>query len=101
MAEVAALAAARAEKAAREPLPAAAIALEVVREPRAYMEPASAEMVLEAVMAARARRRAVVPKLARRSTAVKAAYRMAAGNMPARIAPTPAMAQSALAVSGA
>ena len=94
-------AAALAEKAAREPLPAAAIALEAVREPRAHMEPASAEMVLEAVMAARARRRAVVPKLARRSAAVKMAYRMPAGNMPARIVPTPAMAQSALAVSGA
>ena len=80
---------------------AAARAGKAVRESRAHMDPASAEMVLEAVMAARARRRAVVPKLARRSTAVKAAYRMAAGNMPARIAPTPAMAQSALAVSGA
>ena len=87
MAEAAALAAARAGKA--------------VRESRAHMEPASAEMVLEAIMAARVRHRAVVPKRARRSAAVKAAYRMAAGNMSARIVPTPAMAQSALAVSGA
>ena len=87
MAEAAALAVARAGKAARGP--------------RAHMEPASAEMVLEAVMAARARRRAVVPKLARRSAAVKAACRMAAGNMLARIVPTQAMAQNALAVSGA
>ena len=87
MAEAAALAVARAGKAARGP--------------RAHMEPASAEMVLEAVMAARARRRAVVPKLARRSMAVKAVYRKAGENMSARIVPTPAMAQSALAVSGA
>ena len=47
------------------------------------------------------RRRAVVPKLARRSMAVKAVYRKAGENMSARIVPTPAMAQSALAVSGA
>ena len=87
MARAVALAAARAGKAARES--------------RAHMEPASSEMVLEAVMAARARRRTVVLKLARRSAAVKAAYRMPAGNMSARIVPTPAMAQSALAVSGA
>ena len=87
MARAVALAAARAGKAARES--------------RAHMEPASAEMVLEAVMAARARRRVVVPKLARRSVAVKVAYRMPAGNMSARIVPTLAMAQSALAVSGA
>ena len=87
MAEAAALAVARAGKAARGP--------------RAHMEPASAEMVLEAVMAARARRRAVVPKLARRSMAVKAVYRKAGENMSARIVPTPAIAQSALAVSGA
>ena len=86
MAEAAALAAARAGKAARES--------------RAHMEPASAEMVLEAVIAARARRRAVIPKLARRSAAVKAAYRRDVENMPARIVPTPAMAQNALAVSG-
>ena len=87
MARAVALAAARAGKAARES--------------RAHMEPASAEMVLEAVMAARARRRTVVPKLARRSAAVKVAYRMPAGNVSARIVPTLAMAQSALAVSGA
>ena len=97
MAEAAALV----EKVAREPLSAEAMALEAARGPRAHMEPASAEMVLEAEMAARARRRAVVPKLARRSAAIKAVYRMAAGNMSARIVPTPAMAQSALAVSGA
>ena len=91
MAEAAALV----EKVAREPLSAEAMALEAARGPRAHMEPASA------VMAARARRRAVVPKLARRSAAIKAVYRMVAGNMSARIVPTPAMAQSALAVSGA
>ena len=90
MAEAAALV----EKVAREPLPAAAIALEAVREPRAYM-------ALGVSVAARARRRAVVPKLARRSAAIKAVYRMAAGNMSARIVPMPAMAQSALAVSEA
>ena len=93
MAEAAALAVARAGKAAREPLPAAAIALEAVREPRAYM-------ALGVSVAARVCRRAVVPKLARRSAAIKAVYRKAAGNMPACIVPTPAMAQSALAVSG-
>mgnify|MGYP007006607333 FL=1 len=87
MARAVALAAARAGKAARES--------------KAHMEPASAEMVLEAVMAARARRRDVVPKWARRSEAVKVAYRMPAGNVLTRIVPTPAMAQSALAVSGA
>ena len=79
---------------------AEAAALAAARESRAHMEPASAEMVLEAVIAARARRRAVVPKLARRSAAVKAAYRRDVENMPARIVPTPAMAQNALAVSG-
>ena len=80
---------------------AAALVEKVARESRVHMEPASAEMVLEAVMAARARRRAVVPKLARRSAAIKAVYRKAAGNTSMRIVPTPAMAQSALAVSGA
>ena len=82
MARAVALAAARAGKAARGPAVAAAT-------------------VSEAIMEARARRRAVVPKQARRSAAVKAAYRMAAGNMSARIVLAPAMAQSALVVSGA
>ena len=90
MAEAAALA----EKAAREPLPAAAIELEAVREPRAYM-------ALGVSLAARARRRAVAPMRARRSMAAKVAYRKAGENMSARIVPTPAMAQNALAVSGA
>ena len=80
---------------------ARAVALAAARESRAHMEPASAEMVLEAVMAARAQCRAVAPMRARRSAAAKAACRMAAGNMLARIVPTSAMAQSALAVSGA
>ena len=97
MAEAAALV----EKVAREPLSAEAMALEAARGPRAHMEPASAEMVLEAVMAARARRRAVAPMRARRSMAAKVAYRKAGENMSARIVPTPAMAQNALAVSGA
>ena len=97
MAEAAALV----EKVAREPLSAEAMALEAARGPKAHMEPASAEMVLEAVMAARAQCRAVAPKLARRSAAVKVAYRKAGENTSMRIVPTPAMAQNALAVSGA
>ena len=90
MAEAAALA----EKAAREPLPAAAIALEAVRGPRVRMAPGAS-------VVARVRRRAVAPPMqARRSAAAKVAYRMAGENMPARIAPRlPTMVRSDLAVS--
>ena len=65
------------------------------------MEPALAEMVLEAVMAARGAASGRGSKAGATKCGGKGGYRRDVENMPTRIVPTPAMAQNALAVSGA